>query len=85
MSSMPKNEAGTTRILTINQQKLEDWINEQEDTGQFLNAMGVITNEELAAGVHQLEDFRVKVEADTSFADKEEAKLEKGQAPLQVG
>jgi hypothetical protein len=67
---MSNEVKGNTRTFTIDQQKLEDWINESEEAGNFLNAMGVISDEELAADVHKLEDFRVKVEADPNYATR---------------
>lgn len=78
------DKTGTTRTLTINQQKLEKWIEDQEDAGEFLNAMGVLSDEELAAGIHQLEDFRVKVELDPAYADQKETALENGEVPVQL-
>lgn len=71
-----EKQTNTLRTLTLNQQKLEEYINGDEDAGQFLQAMGVITKEELAAGIHQDEEFRVKIEADSSFADQKAAELD---------
>lgn len=67
------------RVLKIDNaalQKLESFINDQEDMGQFLNAMGLLGDDELAAGIHKLEDFRVKVEADPELAASKARELE---------
>lgn len=66
-----------TLNLTQNQQKLEDWINDSEESGRLLNALGIISDEELAAGIHKEENFRVRVEMDPAYADQKAAELEK--------
>lgn len=73
---MSEKSENTTRTWTVDQQLLEDYINDDEDSGNFLAAMGIITKEELAAGIHQDEDFRVKVELDPEFASKKARELE---------
>ena len=65
-----------TRTLTLSQEKLEAYIDESEDAGRFLNAMGVISDEELAAGIHMDEEFRVKIEADPQLAERKAEELE---------
>lgn len=64
-----------TRVWTYNQQALEDYINDDEDSGRLLNALGIISDEELAAGIHKDEDFRVRIENDASLADQKMAEL----------
>lgn len=51
------------RACVVCLQKIEDWINEQEDAGQVLLDMGLMDQETYDLGLHQLEDFRVKIEA----------------------
>lgn len=66
------------RTLVINSsslQTLEDFINSEEDTGMLLNQLGIISDDELAAAVHMMEDFRVKVEADPSLAEAKAKEL----------
>lgn len=65
-----------TRTLTLSQQKLEAYIDEHEDAGRFLNAMGIISDDELAAGIQNDEDFRVEIEVDSSFAEQKAEELE---------
>jgi len=65
-----------TRTLTLSQEKLEAYIDESEDAGRFLNAMGVISDEELAAGIHMDEEFRVNIEADPQLAERKAEELE---------
>lgn len=60
---MAKTEKVTGRAAVVALQKIEDWINEQEDTGQFLMEMGLISKSDYDEGYHQLEDFRVTIEA----------------------
>ncbi len=57
------------RTLTVSQKTVEDWINSSEESGQFLNALGLISDEELAAGIHKEEELRVKIEADPEMAE----------------
>lgn len=64
------------RTLTLNQQKLEEYIDDHEDGGRFLNAMGLISDEELAAGIHKDEEFRVSIELDKDWADVKAEELE---------
>lgn len=78
---MGKNEGS---LRTVSLQDVEDWINEQEDVGEMLNELGIITDEEKAAGIHKLEDFRVKIESNAEAADEAEAALENGEAPITV-
>lgn len=73
---MSEKTGKITRTLTINQQKLEAYLDNEEDTGGFLVAMGVISNEELAAAVHKDEEFRLKIEVDSSFADAKAKELD---------
>ena len=65
-----------TRTLTLSQEKLEAYIDDSEDAGRFLNAMGVISDEELAAGIHKDEEFRVKIEADPQLAERKAEELD---------
>lgn len=60
---MAKEKKVTQRAAVISLQQVEDWINEQEDTGGLLREMGLISKEDYDSGIHDLEDFRVKVEA----------------------
>ncbi len=64
---MSENEGN---VRTISQQKLEQYINDQEDLGQLLVDLGAISPEEYAASVHKMEDFRVKIEADPDLAEQ---------------
>lgn len=64
------------RVWTYNQQLLEDFINDDEDSGRMLNALGIISDEELAAGIHLDEEFRVRIENDPKLADKKVAELD---------
>jgi predicted NUDIX family phosphoesterase len=63
-------------VRTISQKSLEEYINENEEAGQMLNALGVISDEELVAGVHKMEEFRVRILADANYAEKEAEELE---------
>lgn len=54
----------TGRAAVVSLQKIEDWINSQENSGEILLAMGAIDQQTYDRGYHQLEDFRVVIEAD---------------------
>lgn len=60
----------TERVLTVSQQTVIDWINGHEEQGRFLNEMGVLSNEELAAGVAKDEKIKLQIEADPALAEK---------------
>jgi hypothetical protein len=64
------------RVWTYNQEQLEEYINDDEDSGRLLNALGIITDEELAAGIHKDEEFRVRIEQDPALADRKMEELE---------
>lgn len=59
---------GTTRTLTVDQKRIEDWINNHEDQNEFFNALGVLTDEELAAAKATDEKFRLAIEMDPELA-----------------
>jgi len=63
-------------VRTISLQALEDYINDEEDMGQMLVALGALSDEELAASVHKMEDFRIKIEADPVLAEQKAKELE---------
>lgn len=60
----------TTRTLTVNQQRVEEWINDHEDQGRFLNELGLLSDEELAAGIAKDEEIRLQIEMDPAKADE---------------
>lgn len=64
------------RVWTYNQEQLEEYINSDEDSGRMLNMLGIITDEELAAGIHKDEEFRVRIENDPVLADQKVEELE---------
>jgi hypothetical protein len=68
---MANEKSGKTmRTLTTNQRTVEDWINNHEEQGKFLNQLGLVSDEELAAGIDADEQIRLKIEADPAEADK---------------
>lgn len=58
----------TTRTLTVDQKRIEDWINNHEDQNEFFNALGVLTDAELAAAKATDEKFRLAIEMDPDLA-----------------
>lgn len=60
----------TTRTLTVNQRTVEEWINNHEEQGRFMNELGLVSDAELAAGIADDEAIRLKIEADSAEADK---------------
>lgn len=70
---------GTERILKVDStalKSLEAYINSEEDAGQLLAALGILTSDELAAAIHKMEDFRVKVELDPALAEEKAKELD---------
>lgn len=67
---MVEKSGKTTRTLTVNQQKVEQWINDHEDQGRFLNELGLLSDAELAAGIHNDEEIRLMIETDPAKADE---------------
>lgn len=60
----------TERTLTVPQQTLEAWINNHEEQGRFLNEMGIISDEELAAAIQKDEKIKLVVQLDPALAKK---------------
>lgn len=58
------------RNLTASQQQVEDWINGHEEQGRFLNELGLVSDEELAAGIAKDEKIKLQIEANPELADK---------------
>lgn len=56
--------------LTLSQKKVEEWINSQDLVGRNMRDLGLLSPEQYERGVHQLADFKLKIEADKDVADR---------------
>lgn len=61
---------GLKGALTISQQKLEQWINDQLTNGNSQALKGLVDPTVLDRGKSQLEDFRIRVETDADLIER---------------